>query len=103
MAQRRFKDRFGRDWEVWEIVPAPIDRRHRSTPVEAPGQDTPPIHGEQRGDSEHRRAGWLVFQAKHGKRRLSPVPDGWASLEDSDLEILMERSTLLERPSRPMD
>src|SRR4051812_12264806 len=39
------------------------------------------------------RAGWLCFESKVGKRRLSPVPDGWKSLGQSDLDTMLKQAT----------
>ena len=42
------------------------------------------------------RAGWLCFESKFGKRRLSPVPDGWKSLEQADLNRMLKRATAVK-------
>ena len=38
------------------------------------------------------RSGWLCFESSAGKRRLSPVPDGWKMLEENDLERMLKRA-----------
>jgi hypothetical protein len=38
------------------------------------------------------REGWLVIQARSEKVRLSPIPDGWVHLSDSELAALVERA-----------
>jgi hypothetical protein len=43
------------------------------------------------------RAGWLCFESDLGKRRLSPVPDGWKSLDAPELEIMLRRASLVVR------
>jgi hypothetical protein len=39
------------------------------------------------------RSGWLCFESDVGKRRLSPVPDGWKTTDASDLERMLRRAT----------
>ena len=46
------------------------------------------------------RSGWLCFESEFGKRRLSPVPDGWRSLGLSELERLLRRATPVVRARR---
>jgi hypothetical protein len=44
---------------------------------------------------QDRRAGgaWLLFMSEtNEKRRLAPVPNGWASLPDAELEALCARA-----------
>jgi hypothetical protein len=65
MALREFVDAEGRQWRVWETVPA-----------RAAGL------GEFRG-------GWLTFDDGAERRRLAPVPDGWTELEDARLALLI--------------
>jgi hypothetical protein len=38
------------------------------------------------------RSGWLCFESSVGKRRLSPVPDGWRSLDEQGLERILKRA-----------
>ena len=46
------------------------------------------------------RSGWLCFESSVGKRRLSPVPDGWKASEDDELERMLRRATAVARPTR---
>ena len=46
------------------------------------------------------RAGWLCFESPAGKRRLSPVPDGWKLLEPTDLVAMLDRAIAVGRPGR---
>jgi hypothetical protein len=67
---REFTDSVGVTWTVREIVPGPM----------------PPKMSEMLG-GDRRRGGWLLFLSADGeKRRLGPVPAGWAGLSDGDLE-----------------
>ena len=46
------------------------------------------------------RAGWLCFESRAGKRRLSPVPDGWKTLSGDELERLLRRADQVVRARR---
>src|SRR4051812_36233435 len=46
------------------------------------------------------RSGWLCFESTGGKRRLSPVPDGWKLLEPADLMAMLDRATSVGRGGR---
>jgi hypothetical protein len=65
MALREFVDAQGRQWRVWETVPA-----------RAAGL------GELRG-------GWLTFDNGAERRRLAPVPERWTALADERLALLL--------------
>jgi len=65
MALREFKDGQGRAWRVWETIPA------RAVGLGELGK------------------GWLTFDDGLERRRLAPVPNGWAELTDERLELLL--------------
>jgi len=46
------------------------------------------------------QGGWLVFQSAREKRRLVPIPPGWASMSDAQLLELLGRSTYAGPPRR---
>ena len=75
MALREFADRGGRVWRVWDTVP--VSRTLRPDFL----------------------SGWLTFEHGNIRRRLAPIPDGWAGLPDVELRRLCGRATL-ERPRR---
>ena len=79
---RNFKDTAGTEWMVFEV------RRQ--------GNEEDNWAYLPRGF----RAGWLCFESDAGKRRLSPVPDGWKSLDSSDLERMMRRAIPVVRAKR---
>lgn len=70
---RTFKDAAGTEWTVFEV---------RRTNDESNWAYLP------RGF----RLGWLCFESTAGKRRLSPVPDGWKALEAEDLTVMLRRA-----------
>lgn len=82
MALREFADARGNSWRVWETRPA---------------------SGRLRDEFLH---GWLTFERHERaagdaaiRRRLAPVPDGWADLPDDDLRRLCQAAQA-ERPRR---
>lgn len=92
MPERRFFDRAGRPWEVWEVCPDVVERRlsgeHTSIPVENERR-----HGERRAHlrvPDPLRHGWLAFETLGQRRRLAPVPSGWRSMDDDELARLLD-------------
>jgi hypothetical protein len=67
---RTFTDSVGGTWTVREIKPGPM-----------------PEKLSQLLREDRRQGGWLLFMSETSeKRRLAPVPQGWASLSDPELE-----------------
>jgi hypothetical protein len=94
MSYRAFRDQQGREWEVWEVIPAAVERRERDTPESVPVE-------RRRHSGEHRirvsaemRAGWLAFQSRHERRRFGPTPEGWVDMSDAELEELLRKAVL---------
>ena len=99
MAHRKFTDSLGRTWDVWTVVPTRPQRRRS-------GAGRPPAQGERRTRQDYRSvladrwaSGWLTFETKGEKRRLSPFPDEWAHVSDEELERLCLQATPV-KPSR---
>jgi len=65
MAHREFQDSTGATWTEW---------------------DTYPIRPE--GIDEVWRSGWLTFEHGGVRRRLAPIPKGWAEAPASRLELM---------------
>ena len=65
MPVREFVDSTGALWRVWSTIPS---------------------YGRAFGDSYS--LGWLTFESKHGRRRLSPIPPDWEEAPASRLETL---------------
>jgi hypothetical protein len=88
MAHREFRDSSGRAWAVWSVHPGRAERRNAAAPA-------PDAVVERRKRAEFRvplsdgfAHGWLCFETKGEKRRLSPFPANWANMSDSELEEL---------------
>ena len=78
---RTFRDGAGIEWTVFEV---------RRTNEESNWAYLP------RGF----RSGWLCFESSAGKRRLSPVPDGWKTEEEPALERMLKRAVAVGRSQR---
>ncbi len=108
MPHRQFTDSHGISWEVWNVDPqnaerrlGPADRRReRRGPDRRQRQ---PLEPRIRVSRPEFSLGWLTFEAKHEKRRLSPVPDGWERLDAAGLERLLRNATVVGRPRRLLE
>lgn len=70
MSARTFTDPGGTVWQAWSVVPA----EQPDWPAHARSH-LPPALAE----------GWLCFESGSEKRRLHPIPAGWAERSDADL------------------
>lgn len=79
---RGFTDSFGTDWRVWEVFPS---KGVNATPADSLSSlsMTPFANG------------WLCFESLSEKRRLAPIPDGWADREVKELEALCGHAELV--------
>jgi hypothetical protein len=101
MAHRVYTDSHGRQWDVWSVLPEYAERRR--TP-----DSTAAVPSTERRTQKTFRVplgriwadGWLVFETAGEKRRLAPVPPGWAQLSDADLDRLREQAIVTGRPTR---
>ena len=83
MAYREFRDSAGVSWTVWETYPTKPEMME-------------PVW----------RGGWLTFQSGTIRRRLAPIPKGWADALPIRLELMCkaaEASTLRETPARGIE
>jgi hypothetical protein len=91
VSYRTFLDNTGKRWEVWLVTPAAAERRKVDRRV-AQADSNVELTFDRRRTPERRRGpfrrsvsvasefsnGWLCFESEGEKRRLAPVPDGWA-------------------------
>jgi hypothetical protein len=75
---REFTDKNGTAWRVWDVDPqspkAPAIKDRRKA---AAGQ------------------GWLVFDSRAERRRLTPIPAGWDSTDPEKLADLCEKAQVV--------
>jgi hypothetical protein len=77
---RRFLDAAGVMWDARAIYPSAMPGRVRLP--------------------EPFESGWLAFESVGEKRRLSPIPEGWASRSDDGLRQLWQAADVV--PHRPL-
>jgi hypothetical protein len=104
MALRTFTDSQGTRWDVWNVTSYVLRGEERRVDDAGDGAYGGP---ERRGGTQESLvpnpgAGWLCFQSESEKRRLSPVPAGWTTASDAELEGLLAGSVPVGRrpPSR---
>jgi len=101
MAYRTFLDRRNTYWQVWDVRPERVERRtvdRRQGPSDS-------YTGPERRKSDRRKleqkrivlddglgSGWLVFEAKSEKRRLTPIPKDWEESTEAQLRLLCEKA-----------
>jgi hypothetical protein len=101
MSHRVVVDAAGVSWDVWEVHPTSVDKRNPDAPAEAP------ITGERRRTRSARmhvapemRTGWLAMKSATERRRVAPIPDGWAELTDAQLLALVASAAPASPPRR---
>ena len=114
MAHRTFVDEVGVPWDVWDVLPQWTDRRtgqdRRQMSADDPRVD-PPVLEQRRGPDRRigtsggmRRvklargfsSGWLTFESRLERRRLSPIPSGWETATISELVDLCSRAATVQ-------
>ena len=107
MPHRQFVDSKHTTWEVWDVEPSHAERRQTSIAR----RRSPRTSGERREVEDRSRVrikselahGWLAFESKHDKRRLSPIPIGWEAMDASALEQLCAQANSIGRPRRLLE
>jgi hypothetical protein len=101
VAFRRFTDKHGADWEVWEVIPPRAERRRTERRTLPDRRQTSRAAAVDRR-TEARRThsspnyvrvspgfenGWLCFTSGPAVRRLAPIPADWIAAESAQLEL----------------
>ena len=102
MAHRTFRDKTGREWDAWEVVPTAVERRLAKNAL-----TNRPAAAERRKVSETRvlvpeelQRGWLAFQSGRERRRIAPIPEDWADMTAAELLELLNRADRRSRGRR---
>jgi hypothetical protein len=104
---RRFVDKDGTSWEVWEVVPAGVDRRRGERRVRGERRRTArPSANDRRLLTRRVRTsgnylrvtpgferGWLCFSAGADIRRLAPIPSDWDNAHSQQLEMWVTKAS----------
>jgi hypothetical protein len=95
MGYRVFKDSRGTEWQTWDVVPQLAERRagerrrgEAAAAVSAERRRTERrmVTGRRPVLSAGLDGGWLCFEARAEKRRLTPIPHDWLRCDDDCLE-----------------
>src|SRR5688572_5588238 len=111
MSYRLFEDSRGTDWQVWDIVPQLEERRIGAQSERRVDIKVIPFADRRRMSrriANTRRAllrgsyaqGWLCFESRREKRRLSPIPDDWTTCDDATLESYLHEGQRVANPGR---
>jgi len=104
MPYRVFQDGNGTEWTAWDVIPRPMERRMAQRRTTAISLAPPPSGGERRRAERRvgsaRRSllpdrlsrGWLCFENRAQRRRLTPIPDDWARCPEPQLERYCEQA-----------
>ncbi len=96
MGYRVFTDSQGMEWQTWDVVPRLAERRaveRRRSVAATPSTGERRLANDRRVTSGRRPmlsagldGGWLCFEARAEKRRLTPIPADWLRCDDDCLE-----------------
>ena len=111
MSYRLFEDSKGTEWQVWDIVPRLEERRDAAAPDRRVDIKVIPFADRRRAPrriATARRAllsgsfarGWLCFESRREKRRLSPIPGDWTTCENDALEDYLRQASPVQSPGR---
>ena len=111
MSYRLFEDSQGNEWQVWDIIPRLEERRESATTDRRVEVKVIPFADRRRAGRRvavARRAllrgsyahGWLCFESRREKRRLSPIPGDWTTCDDETLEGYLHEGVRVASPGR---
>jgi|SRR5687767_1232739 len=113
MAYRRFSDRGGREWEVWQVIPPQAELRkgerrklpdrRRVTRPDTVERRVTPDRRVRRSSRVHMspgfERGWLCFASGPETRRLVPIPGNWTKATSEQLELWSHEATAVWKRS----
>jgi hypothetical protein len=107
MAYRQFVDSRGREWSAFDVVPRENERRKYDRRLSSRAASAP---GDERRERDRRLtiggrmylrsgadAGWLFFEHDNDSRRLSPIPEHWATATEAELESYCESAAPVKK------
>jgi len=101
MTHRQIIDDEQQLWDVWEVIPSRVEALE--TPRDPIQPETIRISkpGRRIVVPGELQAGWLAFQCGEDRRRLAPVPSGWAEMSDDALRRVMLAAPPVRKPKQP--
>jgi hypothetical protein len=108
MALKNFRDESGNEWRVWDVVPHVLRGGSERRINERRRGGVMAYSGPERRTGKDRRlggvgmvpslgAGWLCFESGSEKRRLTPIPAGWADTPAEELQGLLKQAHPVSR------
>lgn len=105
VSYRVFSDSRGTEWQAWDVVPKLAERRMQerrgmraASPVERRGAlDRRVIVGRRPMLLKGMNEGWLCFEARAEKRRLTPIPADWLECAEERLEQYCSKARVAPR------
>jgi hypothetical protein len=100
MAYRTFVDSRNTYWQSWDVRPERIERRSMDRRQSSGKWDAAERRRGDRRKLDQKRivleeglgSGWLVFESRSEKRRLTPIPQDWATATESQLRFLCDKA-----------
>jgi hypothetical protein len=89
MTHRQIIDENEHLWDVWEVIPSRVEGLDAARGEMAPETLRISKPGRRILVPGELQAGWLAFQCGEDRRRLAPVPNGWAEMSDDALLRVM--------------
>ncbi|MDB4908923.1 MAG: hypothetical protein JWO05_3707 [Gemmatimonadetes bacterium] len=86
MAYRELQDPQGTTWKIWDVIPMGVTNERFTN-------GAPAVR-------KHYAQGWLTFECPEERRRLSPCPKDWHTLNDDELLALCKSAEVAGKPRR---
>ncbi len=95
---RTFLDDLARLWNAWDVIPAwgerrTVERRLQNEPagtrvIDRRMRERRRLRGLRISLPPRLAQGWIAFECGDERRRVAPIPAGWAMLPDAGLREL---------------
>ena len=89
MSHRVVVDAAGVTWELWEVQPALVEKREDAAGAPAGTGERRRTRSVRMRVSPPMRDGWLAIRSETERRRIAPIPTGWATRTDAELVALV--------------
>jgi hypothetical protein len=114
MSFRTFLDSAGDEWQAFDVIPRPderrrYDRRVSGEHLEGSSEESSKESSDRReadrrltvgrATNVHGTEGWLCFERGNDRRRLSPIPPDWKWCAEAELETYCKSARAVRRDS----
>jgi hypothetical protein len=97
MALRSFTDAAGDAWQVWDVVPQRVAAASEERQAPEPAGEPGGVRQRPGVLTPGLEEGWLCFESRREKRRLTPIPEGWHDAPPERLEALCRTARAVKR------